>query len=123
MWVPGVSGVGFTLAFMPGNWEAGQVKTTMDLPDELIREVKLRALEQRRPLKDLVADYLKQGLGLGPSAEPASSPRVEIGARGLPVIRCAPDAPATRMSLAEVLKLEQDSQAKEDLERVGIIPF
>ena len=40
------------------------MKTTFDLPDELIREVKLRAVVQRRTVKDLVAEFLRQGLGL-----------------------------------------------------------
>lgn len=97
------------------------MKTTIDLPDELMREVKLRAVVQGRPVKDLVADYLRQGLGLKSRAdEKNSSPMVEIGKRGLPVIRCAPDAPATRMSAEALLKLEQETQLKEDMQRVGI---
>ena len=34
------------------------MKTTLDLPDELIREAKLRAVLQGRTLRDLVAEYL-----------------------------------------------------------------
>lgn len=41
------------------------MKTTLDLPDELIREVKLRAVIQGRSLKDLVANFLRQELGNG----------------------------------------------------------
>ena len=99
------------------------MKTTMDLPDELIREVKLRAVVQGRTVKDLVAEYLSHALGLTPrsgTTQPVSSPMVEIGTHGLPVIRCAPDAPATRMSAAELLKLEQETQSQEDLHRAGI---
>jgi len=99
------------------------MKTTMDLPDELIREVKLRAVVQGRTVKDLVAEYLSQGLGLTPrggAKKPATSAMVIIGAHGLPVIRCAPNAPATRMSVEELLKLEQEAQLKEDMQRAGI---
>jgi plasmid stability protein len=99
------------------------MKTTLDLPDELIREVKLRAVHQRRTVKDLVAEFLRQGLGLSPLGEPEKrpvSPMVKIGKRGLPVILCRPNAPATRMSTAELLALEQESQAEEDLPRVGL---
>lgn len=38
------------------------MKTTLDLPDDLMREVKIRAVEENRKLKDMVADLLRQGL-------------------------------------------------------------
>lgn len=99
------------------------MKTTLDLPDELIREVKLRAVHQRRTVKDIVAEFLRQGLGLAPlglSEKRSVSPMVKIGERGLPVIRCAPHAPATRMSVEELLALEQETQTEEDLKRAGL---
>jgi len=43
------------------------MKATFDLPDELIHAVKLRAVMQRRTVKDLVAEFLCQGLGVAPS--------------------------------------------------------
>jgi len=99
------------------------MKTTLDLPDELIREVKLRAVVQRRTVKDLVADFIRQGLGMAPRGKaekrPASS-KVKIGENGLPVIRCAPNAPATRMSVEELLALEQEARTEEDLQRAGL---
>jgi hypothetical protein len=99
------------------------MKITVDLPDELIREVKLRAVHQRRTVKDLVAEFLRQGLGLPPLGEAEKrpvSPMVNIGKSGLPVIVCAANAPATRMSAAELLALEQEAQTEEDLPRVGL---
>lgn len=99
------------------------MKTTLDLPDELIREVKLRAVVQGRTVKDLVAEILRQGLGIAPPRQlekPPAGSMVEIGEGGLPVIRCRPDAPAARMSVEELLKLEQESQAEEDSKRAGI---
>ena len=99
------------------------MKTTLDLPDELIREVKLRAVVQGRTVKDLVAEFLRQGLGIAPPMQPEKLPAgsmVKIGERGLPVIRCRPQAPATRMSAEELLNLEQETQAEEDLKRAGL---
>jgi len=99
------------------------MKTTLDLPDELIREVKLRAVVQRRTVKDLVAEFLRQGLGIEPPgrlAPPPAGSMVAVGAQGLPVISCQPKAPATRMSAEELLKLEQQTQADEDLQHAGI---
>lgn len=99
------------------------MKTTFDLPDDLVREVKLRAVVQGRTVKDLVAEFLRQGLGIatpGPLEKPPAGSLVRIGEGGLPVIRCRPDAPATRMSVEELLELEQESQAEEDSKRAGI---
>ncbi|GDY22315.1 hypothetical protein LBMAG56_36620 [Verrucomicrobiota bacterium] len=92
----------------------------MDLPDELVREVKLRAVVQGRTVKDLVAEFLRQGLGLAPRGRAnkgAGSRMVKVGEHGLPVIRCAPNAPATRMSAGALLALEQETQSEEDLKR------
>ena len=94
------------------------MKTTIDLPDELVREVKLRALMQGRTLRDLVADFIRQGLGLtGPETldGPPSGSKVTVGANGLPVIACRIDAPARRMSAKDLLDLEQQAQTAEDI--------
>jgi hypothetical protein len=99
------------------------MKTTLDLPDELIREVELRAVVQGLTVNDLVAEFIRQGLGIAPPEhleKPPPGSMVEIGEGGLPVIRCRPDAPAARMSVEELLKLEQESQAEEDSKRAGI---
>lgn len=98
------------------------MKTTLDLPEELIREVKLRAVLQRRTVKDLVAEYIRQGFGLLPSGQPEPPPagsRVEIAEGGLPVFRCRTDAPAAGMSVDELLAPEQEAEAGEDLKRAG----
>jgi hypothetical protein len=102
------------------------MKTTIDLPDELVREVKLRALMQGRTLRDVVADFIRLGLGMpapGAVAPPPSSSVVSIGANGLPVICGDADAPASRMTVDELLQLEQDALAPTDqeLRRAGII--
>ena len=41
-------------------------------------------------------------------AETSTETLVEIDNTGLPVIRCNPDAPATRMSVQELLELEHE---------------
>ena len=38
------------------------MKTTVDLPDALVREIKLRALYDGQKLKDAIADLLRKGL-------------------------------------------------------------
>lgn len=95
------------------------MKTTIDLPEELVREAKLRAVAQRRPLKDLMADFIRQGLGHPPTSDvrrqPATSERVSLAADGLPLIRCRAAAPARKRSVAELLALEQAALAEDDL--------
>ena len=99
------------------------MKTTIDLPDDLLREVKLRAVLEGRTVKALVTDCLRQALGILPKnavddlADPSSL--VQTGVNGLPVVRCAPDAPATLMSVEELLQLEQEAQAQEDRQSAG----
>ncbi len=93
------------------------MKTTLDLPDELVREMKLRALMQGRTLRDLVADFLRQGLGMAatrPSAPPPGS-RVEMEADGLPIIRGDAQASALSMSVDALIALEHSLQTQEDL--------
>jgi hypothetical protein len=38
------------------------MKTTFDLPDELVKEIKLLAVHEGKKLKDAVAELLRQGL-------------------------------------------------------------
>ena len=97
------------------------MKTTFDLPPDLVRAVKLRAVQEGRKLKDVAADLLKRGLA-GPEtpAKPQpAKPKIEIQANGLPVVRCAADAPAMRMNSGELLSLEQETLHQEDLQPFG----
>ncbi|HEY7033929.1 MAG TPA: hypothetical protein VH482_21505 [Thermomicrobiales bacterium] len=54
------------------------MKTTLDLPDELMREVKLRAVEEDRKLKDMVADLLRIGLAQKSTGAPVIRNRVKL---------------------------------------------
>src|SRR4051794_14320729 len=97
--------------------------TTLDLPEDLVREVKLRALHEGRKLQDEVADLLRKGLAA--SQPPAPAPRPVIfkthPKTGLPYIECQPDAQARRMTTAELLALERQTQSEEDLGRLAIV--
>lgn len=50
------------------------MKTTVDLPDDLLREVKILAAQQHRRLKDVLAEVIGRGLAHG-SAGPRRLPR------------------------------------------------
>jgi hypothetical protein len=41
------------------------MKTTLELPDELMREVKIRAIHERKKLKDAIADFIRKGMAAG----------------------------------------------------------
>jgi plasmid stability protein len=38
------------------------MKTTLDLPDDVMRQVKIRAVHEGRKLKDLIAELIRRGL-------------------------------------------------------------
>jgi hypothetical protein len=50
------------------------MKTTLELPDELMRRVKLRAVHRNQKLKDAVAQLLEAGIAALPSVEPPAHP-------------------------------------------------
>jgi plasmid stability protein len=41
------------------------MKTTLDLPEDLVMEMKLRAVRERRKLKDVATDIFRRGLNSG----------------------------------------------------------
>lgn len=98
------------------------MKTTLELPDELMREVKIRAAMEGRKLKDVVAEALKTGLMIiGPSNHPSKGIRVEKDPEtGLPVVFAVADALGSAMTRDELKRLEQDTQYREDLRRAGL---
>src|SRR5258706_227408 len=70
------------------------MKTTFDLPVELVRRLKLRAVHDGRKLKEVAADILRAGLAANaPNAtgEPAVVTRNKR--TGTPVIQCRRAAP------------------------------
>ena len=80
------------------------MKTTLDLPDELVRQLKLRALRDGRKLKDAAAEVLRAGLAASSTREAD----VEQPARvvkdkktGLPVVQCRRAAPRSRALTAD----------------------
>lgn len=83
------------------------MKTTLDLPDDLMRTIKLRAVQEDRKLKDMIAELLRRGLVA--EEERSRGPirnRVE-----LPLIKCghpaAPGKEITPERVAEILMQEE----------------
>lgn len=51
------------------------MRTTLDLPDPLFKEVKTRAVQEGVKLKDLLAKYIEAGLRAPQTSEPDAAPR------------------------------------------------
>jgi hypothetical protein len=91
------------------------MKTTLDLPDDLVQELKLRSVHERSKLKDVAAAALRRGLAM--DGKPPQPRKKSIK---LPLFECGPDAPAAKMSAEELIALEQKVVEEEDLKRAGL---
>jgi plasmid stability protein len=87
------------------------MKTTLDLPDDLMREVKIRAAREGRKMKDLLAAAIRAGLDVAPSDAPVPS------RAALPVMKLA-KVPGKRKapSLAESCELVKAAELGSDPE-------
>jgi hypothetical protein len=88
------------------------MKTTLDLPDELMKSVKLRAVEENRTLTDLIAEFLRRGLAQEPVARTTIRHRVKLplveGSRA-----AKPGEEMTPERVAEIL-LAEEAEAHRD---------
>ena len=82
------------------------MKTTLDLPNDLVQEIKLRAVNEGRKLKDVAADLLRAALA--PPPESSSLPTAAVP-KTLPMIRARRRATGKHSQLdgAGVLRLDQ----------------
>lgn len=95
------------------------MKTTIDLPDVLVRQARQRAMHLGRPFKELVAEYIRQGLSELLATHQGSGV-LEIGPDGLPVFRRDPATTGQTPSLEQLLALEQTTLTEEDRRRAGL---
>lgn len=98
------------------------MKTTLELPDELVREIKLRAVREGRKLKEAFADLLRKGLQVEvprPGSR-KSTALTKDKKTGLPLVVCRHPAPPGREwtpdQVAELL-LEQEVRWHHDASR------
>lgn len=83
------------------SWKAGNVKTTLDLPSDLIREMKLRAARQGRKLRDVATEIFRCGLAQSASQKDAARHRVK-----LPLIECgSPGTPRKELTPGDVAEV------------------
>jgi len=94
------------------------MKTALDLPDDLAREVKILAAKQGRKLKDVVAELIRRGLDMAADAasEPLS-PLVIDTNTGLPMVACRHSARTSeRLTPNRVANLLLDQEVAWNLE-------
>jgi plasmid stability protein len=60
----------------------GTMKTTLELPDDLMRRVKLRAVHRNRRLKDEIARLLEAGMASAPAPEASARAPKPVRLRG-----------------------------------------
>ena len=59
------------------------MKTTLDLPDDLMRAVKIRAVHEQKKLKDAIAEFIRKGMAAGRES-PSKTPK-PVKLRGGPI--------------------------------------
>lgn len=101
------------------------MKTTLELPDDLVREIKLRAVMQDRAFKDLVAELLRRSLSAESTIAQRPAPsaydaRIIIDADGLPSFRALSEDAAQMISIEDAQALEQRALETEDRHRAGL---
>jgi plasmid stability protein len=84
------------------------MKTTLDLPDELMRAIKVRAAQQDRKIKDVVAELLGRALS---QPESGIANRVPRRVR-LPLVQCGSAAgPEMTPQRVAAALLDQETDA------------
>jgi hypothetical protein len=97
------------------------VKTTIDLPENIVRGLKLRALQDGKTLQALAAELLR----MTPARSPSARAQGRIVAKNLPVIAARPLAkakpkPMTAQQMSDWLKqadLDLEAEHHEEIAR------
>ncbi len=58
------------------------MKTTLELPDEIMHRIKLRAVHRKSKLKDEIAHLLEAGLAVAPAPEALAKPPKPVRLKG-----------------------------------------
>lgn len=90
------------------------MRTTLDLPDDLLRRAKIAAVERGSNLRQLVTDALRHELE---GVAPASRRRMTEAP-----ITLATDAPMRTLSIEAVKQLDSESVAEAEAARAHALP-
>ncbi len=81
------------------------MKTTIDLPEELVREMKIRAAREGRKLRDVAEEVFRRGLAAG-SSTPVERRRIP-----LPLVPAPAGARPFTLSGERLLELEGEAES------------
>ena len=88
------------------SWKAGHVKTTIDLPEDLVKEMKFRAVREGRKLRDVAEEVFRRGLAATATpVRPGGRHRVK-----LPLIPAPVGAAPFALSGERLLELETEAE-------------
>ena len=86
-------------------WKAGLMKTTIDLPEDLVREMKCRAVREGRKLREVAEEVFRRGLA---APSPARGPGIRHRV-SLPIIPAPTGAKPFDLSGHRLLALEMEA--------------
>ncbi len=84
------------------------MKTTFDLPEDLVREMKFRAVREGRKLREVAEEVIRRGM-----AAPAPAPGLRHRVK-LPIIPAAEGARPFELSGERLLELEREAAEEGD---------
>ncbi len=95
---------------------SNKIESSGNIPSGIVRELKVRAAQSRRKLKDLATEYLREGLARTSPPKPLERAVIETSKKtGLPVIHCGRRAPKgeelTPDRVAEILQQDEIERA------------
>lgn len=80
------------------------MRTTLNIPDELMRAVKIMAAEQNRTIQDVISELLRKGLAFSPP-NPDTRETVQ-----LPLIQCVHSSEQVTPEFVAELLIEDEAR-------------
>jgi len=99
------------------------MRTTLDLPDPLMRRVKIRAASEGRKLKEIISELLEKGLDAPPVEKPREGelPYVIDPKTGFPMARSLNTPGFVPPTPEESRAIIERANEEEDLRRAGLL--
>jgi hypothetical protein len=88
------------------SWKAGSMKTTIDLPEDLVREMKFRAVREGKKLREVAEEVFRRGLA-APAAPRGPGGRHRVT---LPLVPKTPDSKPFELSGKRLHELELEAE-------------
>ena len=101
-------------------WKVGCMKTTLDLPEDLVREMKLCAVHEGRKLRDVATEIFRRGLAQQSlQTAAATQPGVIRNRVKLPLIQCPSGTPQFNLTPEDIDRILSEQEMKRFNEACG----